>query len=54
MRVIVCDCCKKPNASWHYDNPFNSSKFCNICGSYCSEHNLLEEDIFYYEQEHEK
>lgn len=54
MKVIVCDCCKKPYASWHYSNSLNSSKFCDICGSYCSEHDLLEEDIDYYEQRHQQ
>lgn len=50
--VIVCDCCKKPYASWHYDNPYNSSKFCNICGSYCSTYNLDEDEIERLEEKH--
>lgn len=54
-KVIVCDCCKKTFANWHYDNPFNSSKFCNICGSYCSTYYDLDEDnIKRFEEEHEK
>ena len=51
-KVIVCDCCKKPNARWHYDNPFNSSKFCDICGSYCSTYDLGEDDIERLEERH--
>lgn len=53
MRVVVCDGCYKVNASWHYDNPYNSSKFCNLCGAYCSEYNLDEDDIKRLEQKHE-
>lgn len=45
QEVIVCDCCKKPYAKWHHANQYNSSKFCDICGSYCSTRTLANYEI---------
>lgn len=52
-KTIVCESCHKPNAKWAYDNPNNSSRFCVICGSYCSDMNLTEEEIERYQERHE-
>jgi len=42
--VIVCSCCKKTYTSWHFANVFNSSKFCDICGGYCSTYSDLDDE----------
>lgn len=48
----VCDNCYSIN-NYHYSSPFNSSGFCNECGSYCSTINKIkDEDLEFYERKH--
>lgn len=53
-RVIVCEGCYKPRAEWRYDNPFNSSRFCVICGTYCRDMRLEDFEIERFQEKHEK
>lgn len=48
IEAIKCDECKKINPSWHYASEFNSSKFCDKCGSYCRTVYLTEEEYEKY------
>lgn len=56
-KVLVCDNCKDVKdiklGSWHYANEFNSCKFCDICGTCCSERELTKQEIKRYEEKHE-
>lgn len=53
MKVLVCDGCYKVSPNWHYANPYNSSKFCDLCGTYCSEYDLEDDEIRRFEEKHE-
>jgi len=51
--MYVCDRCHLINRC-HYDNPFNSSKFCNYCGSYCSKITDTEENREFHNEKQER
>ena len=53
-RTLVCQCCSRVNPSWHHANSTNSSRFCDVCGSYCEYVGMSPQDELNAQERHFK
>lgn len=54
-KYLICEGCYAiADNNWRHANAFNSSKFCNICGTYCSEKTLYPDELKRLQEKHKK